>query len=124
MNCADLPYRFYYYTNSVNKERRVRTLQYSVPANIQQYVQMIQPTIRFGQLQPKRSTSLKMGSGVDLAEAKPYFKKHQSGLNATFCNTTITPACLRELYKIGDYKADPHNGRKTIGAEFATLTYG
>jgi tripeptidyl-peptidase-1 len=28
-------------------------------------------------------------------------------LNATACNATITADCIRALYKIGDYQADP-----------------
>ena len=71
---------------------------------------MIQPTIRFGQLQQERSTAFKLASGIDVEEAKPYYAKHGSGLNATFCNTTITPACLRQLYNVGNFKADPRNG--------------
>jgi tripeptidyl-peptidase I len=31
-------------------------------------------------------------------------------LNVTACNATITPDCLRALYKIGDYEADPAAG--------------
>ena len=32
------------------------------------------------------------------------------GLNATFCNTTITPTCLRELYNIGKFQGSLKNG--------------
>ena len=69
---------------------------------------MIQPTIRFGQLQQERSTAFKLAAGIDVEEAKPYYMR--SGFNATFCNTTITPTCLRQLYNVGNFKADPRNG--------------
>lgn len=34
--------RFYYYSNSISDINRIRTLHYSVPANLHQYIQMIQ----------------------------------------------------------------------------------
>src|SRR3954463_14892626 len=33
-----------------------------------------------------------------------------SGLNVTACNATITPDCLRALYSVGDYIANPKVG--------------
>jgi len=86
---------------------RIRTLQYSVPEKLHQYVQMIQPTIRFGQLTAERATAIKLAGTV---EPQPDMSGGH-GLNATFCNTTITPQCLRDLYNIGNFKANPHNGR-------------
>lgn len=67
---------------------------------------MIQPTIRFGQLTAERSTAFKVAD-----ETVP--EPDMSGsnvLNATFCNTTITPKCLRDLYNVGDFKGSRHNG--------------
>ena len=104
--------RFNYYTSSINGARRIRTLQYSVPEKLQQYIQMIQPTTRFGQMKADRSTAFQMGPGKVVSEVENYFERHGTGngLNATFCNTTITPTCLRELYNIGNFKANPNNG--------------
>lgn len=48
--------RFYYYSSSINGAEMIRTLQYSVPKKLHQYIQMIQPTTRFGQMQAERST--------------------------------------------------------------------
>lgn len=48
--------RFYYYSSSTNDAKKIRTLQYSVPEKLHQYIQMIQPTTRFGQMQAERST--------------------------------------------------------------------
>lgn len=66
---------------------------------------MVQPTTRFGQLSAQRGRIL----DVEESEA-PVIKAAaipSTQLNATFCNSTITPECLRALYKVGDYTADP-----------------
>ena len=104
--------RFYYYKSSFNGARRIRTLEYSVPKNIYQYVQMIQPTTRFGQMQGERSTSFTLDKGRPIAEVRDYYQAQAEDtvLDATFCNTTITPTCLRELYSIGEFVPEPNNG--------------
>lgn len=60
------------------------------------YIDMIQPTTRFGQMKPERSQVL---------DIKILGKAHgrMDALNATACNTTITPTCLKELYNIQGY---------------------
>jgi len=37
---------------------------------------------------------------------------HGGGLNATFCNTTITPQCIKALYNYGNFRASAYNGNK------------
>ncbi len=102
--------KFYYYTSLLNNIERIRTLQYSIPKKLHQYIQMIQPTTRFGQMHRERSLI------IDHHEAaKSSQKEHDNGTDssrtdATFCNTTITPGCLKELYNYGDFRPDPNNG--------------
>ena len=93
--------RFYYYESSINGATRIRTLHYSVPETVRQYVQMIQPTTRFGQMRPERSNVFESGDGVAIEEVKEMYQEQAilPGFNATFCNTTITPTCLRQLYR-------------------------
>ncbi|KAH9873229.1 hypothetical protein J1614_005627 [Plenodomus biglobosus] len=76
--------------------RKIRSLGYSVPKDIRSHIDMIQPTTRFGQLQPERSQVL-------YKEAAPF---STAAINAS-CNTAITPACLADLYNYADYKANP-----------------
>jgi len=69
---------------------RIRTLQYSVPEELHQFIDMIQPTTRFGQMRGQRAT---------------YFDKTVIGevgslIEAATCSNQITPTCLRSLYKI------------------------
>jgi tripeptidyl-peptidase I len=94
--------RFYFYHNRNAGIKRIRTLQYSIPQALHGTVQMIQPTTRFGQLRPQ----LSMVMGSVSADSDD----HPSGYNATFCNTTVTPDCLRGLYQLDDFEADPDVG--------------
>ena len=98
--------RFYYYSNSISDIKRIRTLHYSVPANLHRYIQMIQPTTRFGQMKPERST---ISQHFEVGPSRGSALYPGSGLNATFCNTTITPQCLKALYNFGDFKGTKHN---------------
>lgn len=100
--------KFYYYSNSNNGMERIRTLQYSVPKALHQHIHMIQPTTRFGQVSPQRST---IYQHFEVGESKGAVGRYRgSSLNATFCNTTITPQCLRDLYHIGNYRGTAKNG--------------
>ncbi|KAL8688322.1 MAG: hypothetical protein Q9218_005737 [Villophora microphyllina] len=101
---------FHYYTNANNGVHRIRTLQYSVPQNLHQYIQMIQPTTRFGQVLPQRST---IWQHFEIGESKGAIGHYPSSqLNSTFCNSTITPQCLRDLYHIGNFQGTAKNGNK------------
>ncbi len=103
--------KFHYYTSLVNNLERIRTLQYFVPKELHQYIQMIQPTTRFGQMRGERSLVL---DHHEVEQSWPTEQNYRAGFgrlaNSTFCNTTITPTCLRELYNIGTFKPDPNNG--------------
>ncbi|OKL56859.1 Tripeptidyl-peptidase sed3 [Talaromyces atroroseus] len=89
---------FYIYHDEAQTTFRVRTLEYSVPREVYQHVQLIQPTTHFGRNKAHKSLvlnqkELELGIGVD-------------------CNTSITPDCLRELYKLGDFEASPDSRNK------------
>lgn len=99
--------KFFSYRNSVAGNERIRTLEYSVPRELHKHIHMIQPTTRFG--------------GPQHSHVNEYFKigpareKHTgysgNGLNATFCNSTITPQCLRDLYRVGNFTGSAKNGQ-------------
>jgi tripeptidyl-peptidase-1 len=78
------------------KVKRVRSLSYSVPKEVRSHIDIIQPTTRFGQIRAERNQVL-------YKENVPF---STAAINAT-CNTTITPACLADLYNFAGYKADP-----------------
>ena len=100
--------QFHYYRNEMADIERIRTLRYSVPAHLHQYIHMIQPTTRFGQIQPQRSTvweHFEIGPSY-----QDLYQYPGSSLNVSFCNTTITPQCLRDLYHVGNFRGSDKNG--------------
>lgn len=107
---------FHYYTKGSVATKKIRTLHYSVPSDISSHITMIQPTTRFGQYKAQRSTIVKT------EETKGEFSvlsvTNSTSFNATACNTTITPDCLRDLYNVGDYQADP-----SVGSLFGVCGY-
>ncbi|CAK3952267.1 Tripeptidyl-peptidase sed2 [Lecanosticta acicola] len=85
---------------------RVRTLQYSVPEPLHPYIDMIQPTTRFGEMQSQAS----LVHAVKTLGQAPYYKQKELEKMADFtqgplsvCDgeTTIA-ACVRALYKLPD----------------------
>ena len=101
--------QFHVYNNTVNGASRIRTLQYSAPANVAPWVHMIQPTTRFGQLNMMRST-IKDHFRVSKPDRGDFWGRYGGhGLNATFCNTTMTPQCIRALYDFGPFRPDKNS---------------
>ena len=83
---------------------RIRTLQYSIPQHLHRHIQMIQPTTHFARAMPYQT-------GGDSGGPIPVYGS-PTKLNATYCNTTTPPDCLRALYKMGDFKANASSGVK------------
>lgn len=63
-----------------------------MPEQLHAYIDMIQPTTRFGDYEPQRSQVLDVTRLGRVA--------NRVGLNVTACNATITPECLKQLYNI------------------------
>lgn len=101
--------KFYYYTGSMGKTMIIRTLRYSVPEKLHQYVQMIQPTTRFGEIRSQHSTLFKQFDIGPARNAQASYS-HNAGFNATFCNSTITPDCLKYLYNFAGYESKQNKG--------------
>ena len=116
--------KFRLYRNEAAGLERIRTLQYSLPAALHRYVHMIQPTTRFGQYRPERSTIFEEFEVLPANTAKTAFSRYTGpGLDADFCNSTITPQCLRDLYEIGDARGSDSNGR-CLGLTVISLLIG
>ena len=82
---------------------KIRTLEYSVPEELHQYIDMVQPTTRFGQLRPQTNSvhDVKILGDASTAVA----------VNGS-CNSTITPDCLKSLYHVTDV---PNLDPKKVG---------
>ncbi|ORY68727.1 peptidase S8/S53 domain-containing protein [Pseudomassariella vexata] len=87
---------------------RLRTLSYSVPADVKSHITLIQPTTRFGQMKAQADQVFEVIETGDAAVNSLKVAADVPGteLDAS-CNSTVTPECLRALYKIGNYRADP-----------------
>jgi tripeptidyl-peptidase-1 len=85
--------------------KRVRALKYSVPEEVAGHIKMVAPIVRFGQVRPAKSQVFEVVD-VKTPEIKAAAIPPQN-LNVTACNATITPECLRALYKVGSYQAEP-----------------
>lgn len=97
---------------------KIRALEYSVPAHIAEHVRMISPMIRFGHPKSMRSTIHSVEQGIPIEELYTVpFQGSALTLNAS-CNSSITPDCLRALYKIGNTTAQPAKGSQFAVAGF------
>jgi tripeptidyl-peptidase I len=93
---------FNIYESEDKTVRKIRTLRYSIPESLRSYIQMIQPTTRFGQ--PQRFIS-------QIWRQKEYDPNEFSQVNDTMCNVTIQPSCLTDLYSVPSLPVDrPRSG--------------
>ena len=82
-------------------EIKLRTTQYSVPDDLAQHVDLINPTTFFGSI---------------TANAPMIHMEHSEKRQATVtqpnvpaaCSQTLTPSCIKGLYNVGNYKASPN----------------
>jgi tripeptidyl-peptidase I len=100
----------------------IRTLEYSVPTTLASLVKSIQPTTRFGRPKsvPRTNNALQARSETATQLDFPYGDPSWwTSYNTTFCNSTITPACLRGLYNMGDFAPEAKNPTKIGIAGFS-----
>jgi tripeptidyl-peptidase-1 len=64
---------------------------------------MIQPTTRFGQMQPQLHSIMNSEAAVN---RRVYGSA--TSLNATYCNSTTSPDCIWALYDLGNFRRYPH----------------
>lgn len=83
----------------------MRTTEYSLPASLDQHVELVQPTTVFLRTKGHRST-LRFSPAPQVspssADAKIIIPGTTRSVNAN-CNSTITVSCLKQLYNIADY---------------------
>lgn len=100
--------QFAWFVSDEAKPRKVlRTLEYSVPDEIAERINLIQPTTRFAAIRANHATEHEI-SGLQLAAVAN---------DTTNCDAAISPQCLRTIYKI-DYKADAKSGSKVAFASY------
>ncbi|KAK1834613.1 tripeptidyl-peptidase [Podospora conica] len=92
---------------------KLRTLSYSIPDHLVQYIDLVQPTTRFGQLGAQKSTIFEMHrveDAQDISSAtNAKFTANSQGVDES-CAYRVTPNCLKSLYNINyTASAGPEN---------------
>ena len=89
--------------------RKIRTTHYYIPESVNEHIHLISPTVYFG-------------GGSAKVETRPqsYERSVSSGFEvAESCQTFWTPDCLRDVYRVDNYTADPNSGSRIAwGAYF------
>lgn len=100
--------KYSYFRDEDDKKTILRTLSYSLPAELHEHILLVQPTTMFG-MRPMRNWIQKIEElPVSILQAN--HKKVPPGptgpvLDVAACNATITPECLQALYNFKGYKA-------------------
>lgn len=86
-----------------DEEHVVRTLEYSVPVEIRDHIESIQPTTFFHAI--KRDEKTKRSPVTEKLEMKRGGGGGSGNVNLNECKTYLTPKCIRKIYKIpNDYE--------------------
>ncbi|EXJ67921.1 uncharacterized protein A1O5_09268 [Cladophialophora psammophila CBS 110553] len=104
--------RFDYFHNRADNSWRIRTLQYSIPDSLHPYIQTIQPTTHFARSRPAQQPG-------PTTDSIPVYGS-ATKLNATYCNTTTSPDCIRALYGLGNFRANASSGSRLGIPAFAS----
>ena len=97
----------YYESEGVKK---LRTLQYSIPDSLVQHVDLVTPTTYFGKTAAQ-------------APVLHYSEDHIASRQVSAsCSSSITPACLKQLYNVGTYAPSATSGSKIGFGNFLNQT--
>ncbi|KAI0271753.1 subtilisin-like protein [Russula aff. rugulosa BPL654] len=97
------------YRHTETNETVIRTVGYSLPAALHQHVQTVAPTTYFGSPRPLRQTSKLAVNAPTLPDGDPELQDSSAIFSPgdpvpDYCSRTITPTCLRLLYKTWAYE--------------------
>lgn len=111
------------YTNG--ESVKLRTTQYSIPDDLGDAIDLISPTTYFGgstaQLRMPRNAASRTKQAASKRQLQTSCETtiaYPITANETEDFTLITPACLKELYDIGDYTVDPSAGSSIAFGSF------
>ncbi|CDO75036.1 hypothetical protein BN946_scf184640.g11 [Trametes cinnabarina] len=86
---------FSVFTHEATGQQFVRTLSYSIPAQLQGHLDLVHPTVSF----PDPLAGRPAVSSLDMSKKRGARDLSSRGIPAS-CATSITPACLQALYGI------------------------
>ncbi|KAF9006659.1 tripeptidyl peptidase A [Cyathus striatus] len=110
--------KYHVWKHGSSGDYMVRTTSYSLPGDLLEHVDVIQPTTMFGRFQPAKSTIVWDDTSVVSSETVDTrlgsIVDPVSGVTVdASCNTTITVTCLKELYNAVGFV--PSAKENTIG---------
>lgn len=91
----------------------VRTTSYSLPENLHEHIDVVQPTTMFGRFKRDRSTIVWIDEKAEdtIEEAQSFVTSIVDSVSGSVvdasCNTTITIKCLKQLYNAVGFCAKP-----------------
>ena len=103
--------RYQVFENSETGQLTARTLAYSLPAALHAHVDIIAPTIKFSTPSPHMSTIVKDYPAPAIKASTSSASDVHDGLSACD-NTTITPDCIKALYKFKHFRGSRRNGNE------------
>lgn len=116
--------QFKVYTDGTTE--RLRTTSYSIPNSLGEHIDLISPTTYFGNMKTHNAVPRVRGSEAfknalekrQLQTSCEMTVAYPISANVTKNYTLIGPECLKELYNIGDYTADPKSGSSIAFGSF------
>lgn len=75
---------------------KIRTTEYSVPSELTNYIDIIDPTVFLGQT----------------TAAAPVISRSSPPANLSDCTAALTPACIATMYNTESYTPDPRSGSR------------
>lgn len=97
---------FHYYSDGGST--KLRTLAYSVPSDLQASIDLVSPTTYFGKTSASRSIQAYKNKRASTTTTSA----SSSVSVAASCQTSITPACLKQLYNVGNYTPSVASGSR------------
>ncbi|KAF8806309.1 subtilisin-like protein [Phlegmacium glaucopus] len=93
---------YHVWKHSESGDYLVRTTSYSLPSNLHDHIDLIQPTTMFGRFKKEKSTVFPVGEGAIIdhlyTNAAPFVDSSSGVTVDASCNRTITITCLQQLY--------------------------
>lgn len=89
------------YTAASSGVTKLRTLSYSIPDEVEDYVALVDPSTYFSS--STKAFAPYEYAGRTTARSAPGQQPRQA---SSSCETSITPACLKEMYNVGNYTPD------------------
>ncbi|KAF4626818.1 hypothetical protein G7Y89_g11340 [Cudoniella acicularis] len=106
------------FENTETGKVTARTLAYNIPASLHDYIDIIAPTTKFSTPSPHMSTIVKDYPAFDTKISASSPSDIHDGLDVVACNTTITPNCIKALYKFKHFRGSRRNGNEIALAGF------